>query len=93
MSFGLYFRPVPKEVPPAESLSVALKYKIAPRIWGHDGTIRGQVFLTRKDLPYLEGIRAGAGLNSEAGSGADHLIIAIKKHDAVSVWIGDPDDY
>lgn len=90
MSFGLYYRPVPKEVPPAGDLPVALKYVIARRFFDHDGSLRGRALLDRRMIPYLEGIAdANTG---EASEGAAELIKAIREHDAVELWIGDADD-
>lgn len=91
MSFGLYWRPAPKEVPPAHDLPVDLKYVLARRLWGHDGTLRGEAVLTGTIIPYLEGIADARG-NSDAAEGARELIKAIKEHGAVELWIGDADD-
>lgn len=90
MSFGLYYRPVPKEIPPATDLPVALKYVIARRFFDHDGSVRGECVLDKRSIPYLEGI-ADAG-RGEASEGAAELVKAIREHEAVTLWIGDADD-
>jgi hypothetical protein len=90
VSFGLYYRPVPKEIPSATDLPVALKYPLARRWFGHDGTVRGQMTVTVSDVPYLDGL-ADAGA-PEIAEGARELIAAVKEHGAVELWIGDADD-
>lgn len=72
MSFGLYWRPVPKEVPPARDLPVALKYVVSRRYWDHDGSLRGHTLLSKADLPYLEGIRDGGQPEAAEGAGGTH---------------------
>lgn len=86
MSFGLYYRPVPKEIPPAIDLPVDLKYPLARRFLGHDGSLRGEMTVTREHIPYLEGLADGGT------EGAAELIAAVREHEAVELWIGDPDD-
>jgi hypothetical protein len=90
MSFGLYWRPVPKEIPPARDLPVALKYPLARRYMDHDGSLRGETTVTKADIPYLEGLADGGSL--EVAEGAAELIAAVREHDAVELWIGDADD-
>lgn len=84
MSSSMYWRPAPKEEPPAHDLPYELKHTVAQRFWNHDGTLHGDDHqLGKDDLPYLEGL-ADAGID-----GARELIEAIKQHDSVLVWIGD----
>lgn len=90
MSFSLYYRPVPKEIPPPRDLPVGLKYVIAPRWFDHDGSLRGRCVLDKRHVPYLEGI-ADAN-RGEASQGAAELVGAIGEHGAVELWIGDADD-
>ncbi|WP_242890225.1 hypothetical protein [Actinomadura litoris] len=83
MSSSLYWRPAPREEPPAHELSYELKKAIAQRAWGHDGSLHGDEITIGPDwVPYLEGL-------SDAGiDGADELIKAIKDHERVLIWIG-----
>jgi hypothetical protein len=90
VSFSLYWRPVPKEIPPARDLPYELKRIVGQRWFGHDGTIRGECVLTSRDIAYLEGIADANG--GEASEGATELINAIREHDTVTLWIGDADD-
>jgi hypothetical protein len=90
MSFGLYWRPVPKEVPPARDLPVALKYPLARRYFDHDGTLRGEMLVTKAHIPYLEGLADGS--SGEVAEGARELIAAINEHEIVDLWIGECDD-
>ena len=66
MSTNLYFRPVPKEIPPARDIG-ALKRRLGKRLWGHDGTLHGDTLIVGKELlPYLEGLKdAGTGETAE----------------------------
>jgi hypothetical protein len=90
VSFGLYYRPVPKEIPPATDLPVALKYPLARRYMDHDGSMRGQMVVTAAHVPYLEGLADGG--SPEVAEGAAGLIAAVKEYGAVELWIGDADD-
>jgi len=85
MSSSLYWRPVPRDIPPAEELPYQLKKALSVRLWGHDGSLYGDKVELNKAtpiIPYLEGL-ADAGVE-----GAEELIRAINIHDAVVVWIG-----
>ena len=82
MSSSLYWCPVPKP-DPERTLDFDLKKKIAPRLWGHDGSIHGnKVEVGPAMVPYLEGL-ADCGVD-----GAADLIAAIHAHGAVELWIG-----
>lgn len=82
MSTSLYWRPAPKDVPPADTLPSELKKALARRYWDHDGSMwADEREFDSADVPYLEGLR-DAGLD-----GAAELIAAIKKHGRVEVWI------
>lgn len=83
MSSTLYWRPAPKDVPPAESLPFELKKAIARRFWDHDGSLHGEeIEVDTEGVPYLEGL-------SDAGvDGADELLQAIREHGRVLLWIG-----
>lgn len=83
MSSTLYWRPAPKDVPPAESLPFELKKAIARRLWDHDGSLHGDEVTIGSDMvPYLEGLE-DAGVD-----GAVELIKAIRDHGSVLLWIG-----
>lgn len=82
----MYWRPAPKEQPPAEELPYALKKAIAQRLWGHDGSLNGEeVELGPEIVPYLEGLVDGG--NGEVSEGAKDLIAAIAVHRRVLIWI------
>ncbi len=82
MSTDLWYRPVPKDQPPAETLPYPLKRAIARRYWDHDGTLCGdELEFTAADVPYLEGLADGGV------EGARELIGAIREHGAVILWI------
>jgi hypothetical protein len=75
MSTDLFYYPTPK--PRQATLSRALKYKIARKYWGHDGSIGGEpITLTMDDIPYLEGIRDAS--EHDAADAAAALIAAIE---------------
>lgn len=79
----MYWRPAPKEEPPAHDLPYELKRAVAQRFWGHDGTLHADDhLLSKEDVPYLEGL-ADAGVD-----GATELIEAIRQHGRLLVWIG-----
>lgn len=76
MSANIYWQPAKK----AASLDVS-----APSSFIEALSLRGsmgRVFDT-KDIPFLEGVKAGRGGNA---SGIDELIELIFKHGAVRVW-------
>ena len=82
LSTNLYWRPAPKEEPPADTLADDLKRILARKFWGHDGSLWGETFIiTRDELEYLEGLK-DAGIH-DAGT----LIAAIKAHGNVELWI------
>ena len=79
MSATLLWRPVVRQRD--FSLPNALKYKICPRYFDHDGSLgSGPRIFDGNDVPYLQGLADG---NVE---GADALIQAIRKHGEVEVW-------
>lgn len=80
----MYWRPAPKDEPPAEELSWALKKAIAQRLWGHDGSLYGdEITVDSHILSYLDGL-IDAGM-----SDASELRDAIVKHGRVVIWIGE----
>lgn len=84
MSSSLYWRPAPKDEPPANHLPSGLKYAIARRLWDHDGSLWGdEIEVGKEMIPYLEGLQDG---NVE---GASELIEAIREHGSVLIWIGE----
>jgi hypothetical protein len=87
MSFDLCCQPPPAVLPPVTVLPRALKYKLGPRFWHSDGTIRGEpIMLGKEIISYLEGL-ADAG-----AEGANQLIQIIRDHGPVALWIGTPED-
>lgn len=89
MSFGLYWEPA--EPTRGIPLPIQLKYTLARRFFDHDGTLRGDVFLGRGHVLYLEGVRDATN-NSEVRQGAEALIDALEKHNTIRVWIGEEGD-
>lgn len=85
MTTTMYWRPAPKDVPPAHDLPDTLKRILAQRHWGHDGSLYGgEVQLgTQADRAYLEGLQ-DAGV-----TGAGELLTAVMKHGTVELWIGE----
>ena len=84
MSTNLYWRPVPK-ADPGHHLD-QIKYRIAPRLWGHDGSLHGDpVEIGQEMLGYLEGLH-DAGSETVA-SEAQELIDAIRDYGAVELLI------
>lgn len=82
MSSSLYWRPAPKNVPPARDLPESLKKRISQRLWGHDGSLNGdEIEIGKEMLPYLE------GLDDAGAEGAADLIAAINAHGRVLLWI------
>lgn len=82
MSTDLHWMPAPKDQPPPEILGSALKRCLARRLWGHDGSLRGETVEVHESLlPYLEGLVDGKV------DGAAELVAAIREHGAVLLWI------
>lgn len=88
MSFGLYWEPV-KPVKGTQ-LPTELKYVMARRYMGHDGSLKSETYLDSSDLSYLRGVR-DATSSAEVQEGVDELIAALDVHDEVRVWIGEED--
>lgn len=88
MSFGLYWEPVPNVT--GHRLEQALKYVVAGRWFGHDGSLRGETVLDKHSIAYLNGIR-DCNTTTAIGDAATDLIEAIEAHGSVRVWIGDSD--
>lgn len=83
MSSSLYWRAAPKALPPKHDLPSELKYAIARRFWGHDGSLYGdEIEMDKSSIGYLEGLVDG-GVD-----GAQELIDAIRKETVVQLWIG-----
>lgn len=85
MSTKLYWKPVVKRSD--KVLGYQLKYVLAPKYFGHDGSLRSSdpVIFTSEDIDFLEGVAlAGA---AEVKKEAKALISLIEKHDSVEVWI------
>lgn len=90
MSFNLHWRPAAPP-PPDHCLDQALKYKLAPKLWDHDGTLHGEPYQIAKDHPRMMGyLEALADMDVP---GAQELIGAINEHGTVEIFIGDHGDY
>lgn len=82
MSSTLYWRPAPKDVPAPRDLPTGLKWALARRLWGHDGSLNGdEIELDEAIVPYLEGLADGGV------EGAADLIAALRAHGTVLLWI------
>lgn len=82
MSNDLYWRPAPKDLPPARSLPHGLKARLARRLWGEDSPALGSTMdVDQHELPYLEGLADG-GVD-----GAADLVDAIREHGTIQLWI------
>lgn len=79
MSKTLRWRPV--TIPRGNLLPDEIKYAIASTIFGHDGTLTGQVTLNADHLSYLQGLCDAKVI------GAATLRDAIRKHAAVELWL------
>ena len=92
MSFMMHARPAPINQPEPETF-LCLKYAVAQRWFGHDGSLRGDyITVTKEQLDFLHGIAAAAG--KDVQDEAVQLIRMI--HDnpqGVQVWIGEHDDF
>ena len=84
MTTTMYWRPVPKDIPPENDLPDGLKRILARRYWNHDGTLYGDaVRLDKRDQGYLE------GLVDASVYGSGDLLAAVATHGAVEIWIGE----
>ena len=80
MSTNLYWRPVP--APKRNYLAKELKYAIAPRFFGQDGSLNTkQVSLTMSDRDYLYGLM-DAGVKD-----AEKLLKAIEDYGEIQIQI------
>lgn len=90
MSFSLHWRPVTTP-PPDYYLDSQLKYRLARRLWDHDGTLRGQpVPISKGDLRMIGYLEA---LADQEVPGAKELLAAVQAHETVEIFIGDSGDY
>lgn len=87
MSFGCSWEPVAPP-PPDNDLPTGFKYAVAPRWFGHDGTLRGEQFLDRGDISYLQGLMDAHREGHDVHEGAKALIAAIQKYGEVIFHIG-----
>lgn len=90
MSFLLYARPEPRELPDP-AVFLAIKGPIARVLFDSDGSMPGENIVDNKFIPVLTGMKAMAG-GREAKEEIEELILIIKDNpQGVRVWIGDPD--
>lgn len=69
------------------TLYFQLKYKLAPKLWGHDGTLGGlPEYLDKSHVKWLNKIARGAE-NEDVRKDAKRLVRAIHKHGHVKVWL------
>jgi hypothetical protein len=95
MSFDLWARPAPRDVPEPTSFYDA-KWVIAELIGnGLDGSCRtGKAVVGAEAIPYLVGARAGRGRDSDSYKSFTELIDLIRDNpQGVEMWIGDHNDF
>jgi hypothetical protein len=85
MSSSMFWRPVPKEVPPGQWVPDDLRHKLGKRLWDSYSD-RNEAELDKTNLPYLDGLADGGV------EGAAELVAAILEHGRVRVWIGYADE-
>lgn len=92
MSFSMYARPAPINLPEPESF-LGLKHAVASRWFGHDGSLRGDyITIGTKQLDFLLGIAAAA--SKDVKEEALVLVQMIRENpQGVQVWIGEHDDF
>ena len=84
MSTRLYWRPTHQ---PGDTLPTALKYVVARKWWGHDGTLGSEPYtVSDKDRDFLEGVMA-ATQNDETRDGARRLLALVEQYGEVDVWL------
>lgn len=93
MSFDLHWRPMPRSFEDVEG-AYQLKWALANRFGDHDGSCKEDFGVLHEDLvPWLEGVRDGAGTRSELAEEAQRLIDCLRANpQGVRVWIGGEDD-
>lgn len=88
MSYNLYARPKPKNVP-EPTVFIHLKYAIRDYLLYHDGSLReGPYALGKETIPFLKGIQAAGhhDLKIEAGILTEMLEA---NPQGVYIWVGD----
>jgi hypothetical protein len=79
VSTNIYWRPIN---PDKQCLPKDLKYKIARKYWGHDGSLGGEpVIIDKTDYAYFEGLK-DAGVE-----GAEEIINAIDKYGEIEIML------
>ncbi len=92
MSFLMHARPAPTELPEPETF-LSLKYAVAKRWFGHDGSLRGDyITVTKEQLDFLHGV-AAAGAKDVKKEAAALIRMINENPQGVQVWIGEPDDF
>ena len=85
MSTSLYWSRVPVE--PDEHSLYSLKWTLAKKIWGADGSCGQSTRVVGKELiPFLEGIVEGNG-SGDMGRDAKKLIEAVRQYGKVQLCI------
>lgn len=83
MSVNLYSRPVIKE-PQGNCIGYQLKFHLAPKLWGNDGTLHSDWVVVNSDLiPFLEGLESAG--SSEVKIESNLLIQLINKYGEVEL--------
>lgn len=78
MSTSLYWKPPVKE---HSFVGTQIKYHLAPKLWGHDGTLSSEWTIIDKSLiPFLEKLKG-----KEVRAEAQKLIKLIRKHGQIEI--------
>lgn len=84
MSTHLYWRPVRNE---NRSLGYQLKFHLAPKLWGHDGTLGSSPTVVGPELvDFLDGLISATNVD-DVRKEAERLKALIEKHGAVEIWL------
>jgi hypothetical protein len=89
LSFGIYCQWPPADKPPVVSLPQPLKYVLAKRLWGHDGSLRGEAILGKDSVEYLQGICDASDPDGDVAKGAKMLMTLIRRHGDMKLWVGE----
>lgn len=81
MSRDLYAQGKPRDVPPTEVMSDRLRFILRHRVWDDEPCTWEERWLTKADVPYLEGL-----IDADVED-AEKLRDMIREYGEVKVWI------
>src|SRR3954464_15084392 len=99
MSFSLWARPAPREIPPPVGFSTTFKYAVAKLLYrdGHDGSIRRDILhvpANKHTFALLDGMIAASAEGNEMHHDAMKFRGMLDDNaQGVEIWIGDWNDY